>query len=71
MKRIIEFAGMVGNHNLYSEDKLVIDWEKMCEDKGLQGGDIVVLCSSTENNLTMHWIDLPTQKEINFLHGFL
>lgn len=64
MKRIIEFWGMVGNHNLYNGDKLVIDWNQ--HDKGFNLNDIVALCS--DGNL--FWIDLPTSEEVDELIYF-
>lgn len=55
---------MVGNHNLYRGDELVIDWNE--HDKGFDDGDVVALCR--DGNL--FWIDLPTSEEADELIYF-
>lgn len=65
-KRIVEFTEMVRNHNLYSGEKLVIDWEKLCIDEMMQNVPVVVLCSSDGYRLT--WIEKATEQEIKELY---
>lgn len=48
---------MVGNHNLYAGDKLVIDWNE--HDKGFNDGDVVALCC--EGGL--YWVESATHEE--------
>ena len=60
MKRIIEIVGLVGNHNLYSGGKLVIDWNNLLP-IGKEVGDIVALCFDA--NLGLAWVESATKEE--------
>jgi hypothetical protein len=61
MKRIVEFVAMVGNHNLYSGEKLVIDWNNLLP-IGKEAGDIVALCIDKDSGLA--WVETATEEEI-------
>jgi hypothetical protein len=68
MKRIVEFVAMVGNHNLYSSERLVIDWNNLLP-IGKTQGDVVALCFDT--SLGLAWIESATSEEIESLMSFL
>jgi hypothetical protein len=63
-ERIIELWEMVGNHNLYAGEKLVIDWNK--HDKGFDMSDVVALCR--EGNI--FWVESATHEEAEELFNF-
>lgn len=67
MKRIVEFVAMVGNHNLYSNERLVIDWNNLLP-IGKNQGDIVVLCFDA--SLGLAWIESATSEEVENLMSF-
>ena len=64
MKRIVEFWAMVGNHNLYYGEILVIDWNQ--HDKGFNPEDVVALCSDG----TLHWVESATSEEVKELFNY-
>lgn len=71
MKRIVDFCAMAANHNLYTGDKLVIDWTEHVKDR--KADDVVVFVIDKSFPITngfdteMHhivYIDEPTEEEL-------
>lgn len=68
MERIVEFWSMVGNHNLYIKEKLVIDWNQL--DKGFDAGDVVALCREEYNGRFLFWVESATIEEVEEIFSF-
>lgn len=67
---------MVGNHNLYTEEGLIIDWNKQGMDFnpergiGFNPGDIVALCYEEIFGFNVFWVESATHEEAEELMSF-
>ena len=67
MKRIIEIVALIGNHNLYHDDRLVIDWSDLVP-IGKKEEEIVALCYDA--TLGFAWVESATIEECEEVMSF-
>jgi len=68
VKRIIEIVCLIGNHNLYHNEKLIIDWNNLLPTGKKEEAIFVALCYDPK--LGLAWIESATIEECKEVMSF-